>query len=147
MNSDASGVEKKDHAAFVTAQLSADGEDQEWEVVVADDMTLMLDYDQPTVPMQYDRIVGNLFANFKQINTYTSRSGNLHILIHLSTPLTALERVAWQAALGSDPIREACHLNSLQKQELNPILLVMKKNRDEKAPVQLDAGRKLKAVL
>lgn len=143
MNSDASQVEKKDHAEFVRAQLVMDGEDSEWEVVVADDMTLMLDYDQPTVPPQYDRIMGRLFTNFSRLDSYPSRSGNLHVLVRLSKPLSAIERVAWQATLGSDPVREACHINSIEKQELNPILLVMRKDRDIKS----EDERALKIVL
>jgi hypothetical protein len=37
----------------------------------------------------------------------TSKSGNLHAYVELRNDLTAHERIALQAVLGSDPVREA----------------------------------------
>ena len=128
--SDVTGTEGKDHAAYVRTQLAKDGEDAEWEVVVADDTVLLLDYDQTTVPEQFGRLLG-LMPLAKKFKEYRSRSGNKHVVVTLTEPLGELSRVAWQAILGSDPKREALHMVSLAKGSLNPIVLVMRKDRDK----------------
>jgi hypothetical protein len=46
--------------------------------------------------------------------------------------LPIVERIAWQAAFGSDPKREALHLLSVSRGELNPILLFMRKPEKQK---------------
>ena len=38
----------------------------------------------------------------------------------------------WRAAFGSDPKREALHLLSVSRDELNPILLFMRKPAEQK---------------
>jgi hypothetical protein len=116
--------------------LVQNGEAGEWEVVVADDTVLLLDYDIKHddihgPPSQFQRMIGRLFTNFKSWKEYKSRSGNVHIVVQLGRPLPVLERVAWQAILGSDPKREALHMVSLAKGSLNPIVLVMRKDREK----------------
>jgi len=61
-----------------------------------------------------------------------SKGGNTHVLVHLSRDMSILERVAWQGAFGSDPKREALHLLSISRDELNPILLFMRKPEAQK---------------
>jgi hypothetical protein len=56
-----------------------------------------------------------------------SKSGNVHVVINLPIPMHATKRVAWQAAFGSDPKREALHLLSIARREKNPILLYNRK--------------------
>jgi hypothetical protein len=45
----------------------------------------------------------------------TSQSGNRHVYVWLLAPLTEGERIAMQAALGSDPKREMLNLARLRK--------------------------------
>ena len=122
-----------DHALFVSEQLVADGEAGEWEVVTADDLHLLLDFDVPfmgELPVAYERVMGRLFTNFKDVKFYKSRSGNTHVIVELSEPLPMSERITWQAILGSDPMREALHMRSLKRGDPNAILLVMRKDRN-----------------
>lgn len=55
-----------------------------------------------------------------------SRSGGdkRHIRIALPFPLTPLERIAFQAALGSDPVRELLSIFRLRMGDQNPSLLL-----------------------
>ena len=126
-DSDVSGTTHKDHAEYVRAELVKNGEDKEWEVVVAENNTLLLDYDSKQVPEQFSLL--KLLPLVKEFEHYESRSGNRHVVVYLSEPLGELSRIAWQAILGSDPKREALHMASLHKGNLNPIVLVMRKDR------------------
>jgi len=73
-----------------------------------DDYTLQLDLD-------YGRTLNDRAFNILEKNGYRvlstlttrSKSGNHHMYIRLETPLDAPDRIALQAALGSDPVREA----------------------------------------
>jgi hypothetical protein len=122
-----------DHATAARAYLVAKGF-TDWEVVIADDHTLMLDYDHRpydgTLPEQFYATLG-IFDQVVGSDNYfehtASKGGNTHCVIHSSVALPIVERIAWQAAFGSDPKREALHLLSVSRGELNPILLFMRK--------------------
>lgn len=132
---------KSDHREYVNQLLEASGEAAEWEVFVCPDNMLQLDYDQPFpfYPLQFFDVMGMLVERCslatartnKQVEhrVYSSRSGNSHYLIELPENISDYERTAWQAAFGSDPKREAGHLLSLMRKEINPILLIMRKDR------------------
>ena len=119
-----------DHAAYVQAQLERDGEDKDWEVVIAGDYMLMLDFDQPDLPPGFLpnlEILEQAVRQTVQFTTTNSRSGNKHVIVHLPFAMPIFERIAWQAALGSDPKREALHLLAVLRDEKHPIVLVMPK--------------------
>jgi hypothetical protein len=137
--SDVHHVLDGDHVTAARAYLIAKGF-TDWEVVIADDKTLMLDYDDmpagsaPFLPEQFFMALGIL----EQIpgqgsKTYyaasVSKGGNTHVIVRLTEPMPIVERIAWQAAFGSDLKREALHLLSISRGELNPILLFMRKDR------------------
>lgn len=137
---------QSDHAAYVESQLIADEENRDWEVVIASDMMLMLDFDTPEVPSTFPESISILEQALKTQVTFTvtpSRSGNKHVIVHLPTPMDIIERIAWQAALKSDPKREALHLLALAKDEKNPIVLVMPKAKNLLA----DGGRDAQPLL
>ena len=122
------------HKAYVEQKLIEDGEAGEWEVVLPFFNQLQLDYDQPFpyYPPQFFEVLDMLKERLKgEINhkVYSSRSGNTHYIIDLPVVMGDLERVAWQAAFGSDPKREAGHLLSLARGDAHPILLIMRKDR------------------
>jgi hypothetical protein len=121
--------EQKDQAEFVKAQLKASGEDKEWFVNVAAENELQLDFDSPEIPAQFYRMIP-ILAQVMQANITwrrnTSRSGNVHVIITLPDPLNFPQRVAWQAILGSDPMREGLNMLSESRNEKNVILLVSK---------------------
>ena len=128
-----SGV--SDHAAFVRQQLDGANESTDWEIVLADDTMLLLDYDVPYIPNQFLRtleILEEMMGHVPQPwKAYKSRSGNTHIIVKLSRPLPIDQRIAWQAAFGSDPKREALHLLSRTRGDRNTMMLVMRKDRAE----------------
>jgi hypothetical protein len=128
-SSDVSGVVKKDHAEYARNLLITEGAAGEWEVVVADDLHLQVDVDAPELPPKFERVFALLCEHWKvsKHEISASKSGNLHVIIELVEPMKVWERIGWQAALGSDPMREALHYVSVLKHELNPILLFERK--------------------
>lgn len=107
------------------------------DVVVPDDYTLQLDYDNG-VPERFEELIHLINCNFGvsegqfnegiltqgfNIKQTTSKSGNKHIYVRLEKPITATERLVFQAALGSDPKREILSLARLKRGEPNPTLL------------------------
>jgi hypothetical protein len=134
MASDVSGVSgpKKDHALYAQQILVDAGLDKEWEVVIADNRTLQVDLDTPVPDWADFHRVKNILDEMlseeighRVVTPYKStisKGGNVHVQITLPINLNAEARVAWQAALGSDPVREALHMVSLVRQEANPIL-------------------------
>jgi hypothetical protein len=136
--SDVTNVINGDHKAAAEAYLVEKGFADAWEVRVADDKTLMLDYDdrpyethEGSLPEQFYDILGILEQAMRQAVYFTiheSKGGNTHGLVHLPITMDVYERIAWQAAFGSDPKREALHLLSVSRNETNPILLFMRKD-------------------
>jgi hypothetical protein len=143
VGSDVAGVLNNDHAQAAEEFLRQAGFDKQWQVVVADDMVLMLDYDdwacgnalRDSLPEQFYvtlSIFGETFGHDNYYERSVSKGGNTHVVLHLSNPMDVIERIAWQAAFGSDPKREALHLLSVSRGELNPILLFMRKPEAQK---------------
>jgi hypothetical protein len=117
-----------DHAAYVQTQLLKIGKDKDWEVVIASDLMLMLDFDEQIWRNHFLLQLELLEQRVGQTLTFTetpSRSGHKHVVVHLIEAMDIKERIAWQLALGSDPKREALHLIAVAKEENNPIVLVM----------------------
>ena len=137
MNSDVGGALQKDHAEFAKKYLDEHSFADKWEVTVADNYHLQLDYDEPNIllmqqepPEQFKKVMDVLNQTQGGRYSYTvmeSKGGNTHVIITLRLPLNPHLRVAWQAAFGSDFLREALHLKSLMNNELNPILLFTRK--------------------
>ena len=130
------GVLNNDHAQAAELWLNEHGFADDWCVVVADDKTLMLDYDgrpyDGTLPEQFYVTLGifnEVVGNVNYFHRTPSKGGNTHVIVHLTQTMPIVERIAWQAAFGSDPKREALHLLSVSRGELNPILLFMRKDR------------------
>lgn len=142
--SDVTHVIDNDHKLAAEKYLEEKGFANEWEVVLPDEKMLMLDYDG--MPFNNDNggvgVLPELFFQtlgiLEQIpgqgnQTYytvtESKGGNTHCIVHLTNSMPIVERIAWQAAFGSDPKREALHLLSVAVGEINPILLFMRKSR------------------
>jgi hypothetical protein len=136
-NSDVSGEVKNDHAEYARKALEDSDMAKEWEVVVADDFHIQLDYDNQNALLLQDTLEERFFVTrdiLQQRIGYKpdyavleSKGGNIHVVITLREGMDVRERVAWQAAFGSDFKREALHLKSIAAGELNPILLYMRK--------------------
>jgi len=137
--SEVAGVLNNDHAQAAQVFLENHGFASEWQVVVADDYTLMLDYDHypydGTMPEQFYTALGileGMLGVAAEFSKSQSKGGNTHCVITFEHAMPIMERIAWQAAFGSDPKREALHLLSVSRGELNPILLFMRKPAEQK---------------
>lgn len=131
MYSDVSGMTlQKDHAEFAEKVLRDKGFADNWEVVVAEDNELQIDYDDlpfrwnVDLPEQFFRVLEILkqALNVQELvyRAYASKGGNTHVVVKLPHSLPIMDRVAWQAAFGSDPVREALHINKRRDQKLLP---------------------------
>jgi hypothetical protein len=93
---------------FEVARLNA--EVAGFDVVIGHETMLTLDLDSEEAEAQFrneleavNRLLGVL-----KVEEWPSKRGGAHkhAVVWLKTPATALERIALQAALGSDPLRE-----------------------------------------
>jgi hypothetical protein len=118
----------------------------DWEAVPATDCTLQVDLDMPwreaklvldpIIPMLKTRIgLGLKWAH------YPSKSGeHTHAVFMLPEPMKLYERMAWQAALGSDRKREALNLIGLHNGVRNQVVLFMPKDTSGIIYESLDAA-------
>lgn len=88
---------------------------KEFDVVQSNNTTLLLDIDTLPALAQFERVLPKVKENFGVANVerWTSKSGNAHIKIILSEPFPVTVRLALQAALGSDGVRELLSLKRL----------------------------------
>jgi hypothetical protein len=124
-------VGAEDHESFCMNKLREAGLDSEWKVEVASDRTIQLDFDIPfeqMLPMQFFdalEIFSRLLMNGKTANWrhLRSKSGRTHVIIDLNWDMPQSERIAWQAAMGSDFKREALSLAYSALGQQAPVLL------------------------
>jgi hypothetical protein len=140
----------EDHPSFCQKKLVEMGIDKEYFIDVATDRTIQLDYDIPyeqILPQQFADVLDIfrrvLSPNDGKISTATeedrklpenrprtafyrhlkSRNGRTHVVISLSWDMPQAERIAWQAAFGSDFRREALSLAYAALGQHDPVLL------------------------
>ena len=101
-----------------------DAKDSGFEVIYADDNTLLLDLDTEEQEKWYYDNIKTFEKNFpvEKTEEWVSKSGNKHIAITLKNPTPIELRIAMQAILGSDPIRNICEIK-LSQIKANPIAL------------------------
>jgi hypothetical protein len=133
-----------DHESFCQKKLKDAGLDGEYKVEVASDRTIQLDFDIPfeqMLPKQFfdaleifSRMLdkdqfGNTLPEPKTAmwRHLKSRSGRSHVIIDLSWDMPQAERIAWQAAMGSDFKREALSLAYAAQGQHAPVLLYSRK--------------------
>lgn len=108
----------------------------DWEAVPAHDHVLQLDLDMGTemalayikemVPLLSRRVGQGL-----QMAHYPSKSGkNTHVVFALPDPMPEMERMAWQAVMGSDRTREALNLIGIHNGVLNQVVLFQPKDKN-----------------
>jgi hypothetical protein len=128
------GVE--DHQAFCEKKLREAGLDNDWKVEVATDRTIQLDFDIPyeqMLPLQFfealdifSRMLNNgKTASWRHLRSRHDRS---HVIIDLNWDMPQSERIAWQAAMGSDFKREALSLAYSAMGQRAPVLLYSRKS-------------------
>ena len=103
-------MEKADEEYLIhdIAQAREDAEAKGFEVVGGDPLLLLLDMDSAESLKQFGKLSAKASEMFGATvhQTWFSKSGNVHIVMALKEPLAAAERVALQACLGSDHLRE-----------------------------------------
>lgn len=107
----------------------------DWEAVPANDFTIQLDLDMNEeqaigvvdkwCPLLRRRtVLGLKWAH------YVSKGGkNTHVIFSLPDAMPLFERIAWQALMGSDPMREALNLIGINNGVKNQAVLFMPKDR------------------
>lgn len=85
---------------------------EKFDAVRADCNTLLVDLDTPEAFAQWDRVLPKVREHFgiEKIEAWHSKSGNRHAAITLSRPQPVAVRLALQASLGSDGVREVLGL-------------------------------------
>jgi hypothetical protein len=127
-----------------------------WEPVVAKTTQLQIDFDRKTekigLPPNFKGMMGFLQQRFNlekhcQYKTTKSKGGGTHIVIDLPVEVDDTERIAWQAAFGSDGKREALNLLRVKREIKNPILLYMPKDTSGtyEGLAAADAPRRIKS--
>ena len=98
-------------------------------VVFPNDNQLLVDLDDYASQQAYERTIALIAETYglDDVTETVSRSGNLHRVVTLKTPIGAMERIALQAILGSDRRREAHSLRRTRQGELHPTLFFEKK--------------------
>ena len=99
------------------------------KIVDADAFTLQLDLDSLSTfeVFVYRRLPSLIsFIAIKRVYWTESKSGNRHVYIELPTAMPVEERIALQASLGSDPVREFLNLMRVKAGTEHPILLFEK---------------------
>lgn len=120
-----------DHKEYVEKKIYDEGMADTHGVVLPDANQLLLDYDQPELPTFFEermRILLQAMDGPVRYQVFQSRHGNRHVIVTCPRDFTDFSRVAWQAALGSDPKREALSLLSISKGSKNPTLLIHRKD-------------------
>ena len=138
-----------DHKVYVERKIYEEGLAETHEVVLPQPNQLLLDYDTPELPEFFMERMNVLLQAMKGpvlYQTYQSRHGNRHVIVTLPKELTPEHRIAWQAALGSDPKREALSLLSMAKGSKNPTLLIHRKDGSDKLSSRMlePVGRKFR---
>jgi hypothetical protein len=128
-----------DHVSHCEKWLKDAGLDKDWKVEVATAYTIQLDFDVPfecSSPQSFystlDIFRRMLAVDLPQTRTASyrklrSKGGNQHVIIDLSWSMPQTERIAWQAAFGSDNKREALSLVYASHGQHEPVLLYSRK--------------------
>jgi hypothetical protein len=121
-----------DHKVYVEKKLYDEGVADVYGVVLPESNQLLLDYDIPELPDFFlDRmnILLQAVDGPVRYQVYESRHGRRHVIITCDgKKFDDVDRIAWQAVLGSDPKREALSLLSLSKGSKHTTLLIHRKD-------------------
>jgi hypothetical protein len=106
------------------AQENQEAELKGYVVRLADDSTCLLDLDSEEAVECFEALLPKAVElwSVQVADRYHSKSGppNTHVVLKLSEPRSAAWRIALQAALGSDPVRELLSLRRLDNGIVEP---------------------------
>lgn len=89
-----------------------------FDVVITTPTTLLIDIDTPLQLRQYERIMNKFSGSFgmTERERWKSKDGGTHIVVDVDCHLQPVERIALQACLGSDPVREMLGLKHIENE-------------------------------
>lgn len=92
------------------------------EVVTAHAGSLLLDLDTAEQLAQFERVLPTVERNFGIVNVerWASKNGNTHVAVGINKALSAAQRVALEAALGSDPVRAVLCVGRIEQGVAEP---------------------------
>jgi hypothetical protein len=105
--------------------------DNNLDVVLPEPYDLFIDIDDDASMRRFNKGMDVLIDKFDAqiVRDKPSRSGlpKRHITVRLDRPVTDAERIALQAALGSDPVREILGIVRVQHKDPHPTLFLEKR--------------------
>jgi hypothetical protein len=124
-----SGDTKKSCPHGTTSEAISWAAENNLDVFIPNDRHLLIDIDRDIDRRTFERNRDLIETSYgiENISESTSRSGGTHITVTLRDPITAIERIALQAVLGSDRRREAHSLRRWFEGELHPTIFFEKK--------------------
>jgi hypothetical protein len=98
---------------------------KKFDVQQSDSTTLLVDLDTPSARAQFERVFPKLRDEFGlgKVRRWKSKSGNDHVAITLTCAEPLETRIALQAALGSDGVRELLAVKRAKNGCVEPCLL------------------------
>ena len=108
-----------------------EAKDNNLDVIFPKPNELLIDIDDDAAYDRYCHLLGIMKRHFRveMESIVPSRSGypKRHITLTLAKPVTDTQRIALQAILGSDPVRELLSLRRVENKDSHPTLFLEKK--------------------
>lgn len=108
-----------------------EAKDNNLDVVFPKPNELQVDIDSDAAYERYCGVLDHMLHHFPFVteSITPSRSGypKRHIVLTLRKPVTDVQRIALQAILGSDPVRELLSLKRIENGDPHPTLFLEKK--------------------
>lgn len=127
---DGNEISFPDNAENVQKHLDENGLSGLYKIVIADNNTIQVDLDEEAsveLFQQNYEIIKNYLGPHTLKKTL-SKSKKLHVTIKTTKQFKAIERIAIQAILGSDLLRESLNFRNLKAKHKNPILFIEAKD-------------------
>jgi hypothetical protein len=140
-----------DEAVAAQKKLDLKPEYADWTVKVAAPCELQIDFDRKSdkkeLPTRFKDCMKLLQQRFSVTEPLPyklskSKGGGTHITITLPVPMEDLEKVSWQAVMGSDRIREGLNILRIKRGIKNPILLFARKDEVQ----AVNTNRRIKEI-
>lgn len=125
-------MKKDSYFAGVSSETAyREAADDNLDVILPEPYDLFIDIDDDDAMKRFDKSMGFIIQHFngQVIKSTPSRSGlpKRHIIVRLDSPVTDAERIALQAAMGSDPVREILGIVRVQHKDPHPTLFLEEK--------------------
>lgn len=104
-------------------------EEENLKVIFPEENELLLDFDNSVAYDHFENVIHILeeywgVVSRKESPSLSGKPGHVHVIVRLNTQLTSLERIAIQAALGSDGKRELLGIVRVHHDDPHPTLFL-----------------------